>query len=66
MVTPAGKAFVDTVPFPLLFGQLSPLCASAQNPQRRFNKPATLGFLPDVHPRLVAQELDDLRPLVVS
>jgi hypothetical protein len=48
MVTPAGKAFVDTVPFALLFGQLSPLRTGAQNPQRRFDKPATLRFLPDI------------------
>ena len=66
MVTPAGKAFVDTVPFALLFGQLSPLRTAAQNPQGRFDKPATLRFLPDIYPRLVAQELDDLGPLVVS
>jgi len=54
MVAPARKAFVDGIPLALLLGQFAPLGAGAQHPKRRFDKPATLGFLTNVNTRMVA------------
>ena len=66
MVTPAGEAFVDTIPVAVLVRQVSPLGAGSQDPQARFQEAATLIFLAHVDTWLVAQKPDYLLPLVIA
>ncbi len=66
MVTPAGKAFVDAVPFPVFRGQQSPLGATAQHPSSGFHKAPALGFVPDIGPGTRPEKLQDFRPLIVT
>ena len=66
MVTPAGKAFVDTIPVAILVRQVSPLGAGSQDPQARFQEAAALIFLAHVDSRLVAQKQHYLLPLVIA
>jgi len=49
LITPAAKAFVDTVPVAILCWQQSPLGAAAGNPQHTFNKTTALGFLAHIN-----------------
>ena len=64
-ITPAGKPPVDAVPFAILFGQQSPLSATAGHPEHPFNEAAAAGFLADVHLWATPQELEDFRPLFI-
>jgi hypothetical protein len=33
LITPAGEALIDAVPFAISLGEQAPLCATAQHPQ---------------------------------
>lgn len=60
---PAGKAFIDRVPLPVLRGQLSPLTPRAHHPQNRLNEAFATGFLTDIDARAFADEGKNFRPL---
>jgi hypothetical protein len=49
IVTPASKAFVDTVPLAILLRQQSPLSTAPGDPQHALDKAAAVGFLPNVY-----------------
>ena len=59
LITPAGKAPVDAVPFAILFGQQSPLSATAGHPEHSLNEAATISFLAHVYLRTITQEVED-------
>jgi hypothetical protein len=66
LITPAGKAFIDTVPGAVILREQSPLGTAAGDPQDGFNEASAMDFLSDVHLWARAQEFEDLRPLIVS
>ena len=66
MFTPASEAFVNTVPFTVVRRQQAPLRTAPEHPQRRFDESSALFFLAHIDTRVVAKELNDLDPLVIS
>ncbi len=48
VVAPAGKAFVDAIPVPVLLGQQAPLGTTPGDPEDTFDKTTALTFLTNV------------------
>lgn len=63
---PACKAFVDAVPFPEAFGELSPLAASSTDPDDTIDESAALSTLADIDAGTATQEPDDASPLAIG
>ena len=59
VLAPAGKAFIDRVPLPVLRGQLP----RVHHPQNRLNEAFATGFLTAIDARAFADEGENFRPL---
>jgi hypothetical protein len=53
MVTPARKAFVNTIPVPILGGEEAPLRSTSVYPQDGFDEKAAFCFVCHLHFRVV-------------
>jgi hypothetical protein len=64
-ITPAAKAFIDTIPVAILCWQQPPLGAATGNPKHSFNKSAALRFLAHINLGTGPQKLNYFGPLFV-
>ncbi len=62
---PAGEPFIDTIPFAAGLGQQAPGGTAAGHPKYRFNKAATLEFVPDIQAGTCFQEGINAFPVVI-
>lgn len=65
MFTPAGKAFIDAIPMPILRRQFAPLGAAATHPEHAFQEADTVAFLAYISSWMGSQKRDDFCPLFV-
>ena len=65
MVTPAGKAFVNTVPIAIFLRQEAPLRSAAGYPEHAFDEKTAIGFFSSVCSGMILQEGVDFLPLFV-
>jgi hypothetical protein len=66
VVTPVGKAFVDTIPLPVFGWQEAPLRPTAIYPDYGFHELSALGFIPNIGVRVCFQKIPQLCPLIVT
>jgi len=66
LVTPAGKAFVDTIPVAILHRQQPPLGAAAGDPEHSFEKAPALRFLAHIYTWTGTQKRKDSQPLIIG
>jgi hypothetical protein len=66
MVAPSRKTLVDTIPLAIFSWQRPPLSASAQHPERGFDKTSTVYFVADIDTRVFPQERQNLLPLIIA
>jgi len=65
LLTPAGEAFVDTIPVAILTGEEAPLGSRAINPQHGFEEATAGGIISNIDMGVTPKKCPQFGPVVV-